>query len=381
MGYDWNSTLKLHIVSLKILGLWPHKLTYKFNLYAIWTFLLFTTFIICHCTFQAINLYLLRDDLSAVVGIFYILLIKILSFFKGYYLIKNTSLLNDVLQILEDDIFQPKNTSQEEMVKSNVGLWKIFRHALVFTYYGCNSFFAIYPLFDKTEERRLPFLAWYPYDSQASPAYEITYVYQVLAVVYNTSVHLHVDSLVCVFNMYAACQFEILTDNLKTFVKENENVVGENNRLLLKCVQHHKSILEYIQKCNVFFNWIVFFQFFVSSISIGITMYHLTLVVPLSNQFNSLILYWSAIVVQIFLYCFFGNEVQVTSDKLSYAAFESNWMELSVATKKMLIFFTMNLQKPVQLSALDLFYLTLDTFMRIMKTAWSYFAFLHQVGN
>jgi hypothetical protein len=73
--------------------------------------------------------------------------------------------------------------------------------------------------------------------------------------------------------------------------------------------------------------------------------------------------------------------------------------------KKNMIFFVMRCQKPVKMSALDLFYLTLDTFMRvsclikniklfgygvvsankfllqILRAAWSYFALLHQVSS
>ncbi|XP_063925960.1 odorant receptor Or1-like [Zophobas morio] len=245
-SYDWKSTLKLNIQSLKIMGLWPHNLTYKLNLYVMCTFFLYTSFIICHVFFQAINIYFMRDNLSAVVGIIYILLIKILSGFKGYYLIKNMGLLKQVLEILDDDIFRPKTPNQEEIIKSNVRFWKFVRMLYVSTCYGSNLFFGIYPLFDKSsEERRLPFLAWYPFDSKVSPFYEITYTYQMFAVVYNTSVHIHVDSLICVFNVYASCQFEILTDSLKNFGKESEKFAGENSTMLVKCIKHHKSILEY----------------------------------------------------------------------------------------------------------------------------------------
>jgi hypothetical protein len=81
---------------------------------------------------------------------------------------------------------------------------------------------------------------------------------------------------------------------------------------------------------NQFFNIIVFTQFFTSAISIGLTMFQLTVVsqpsnfskmlvqtglfkvAPLSTEFYSLLFYGSAIVVQIFMYCWFGNEVEVT---------------------------------------------------------------------
>jgi hypothetical protein len=48
-----------------------------------------------------------------------------------------------------------------------------------------------------------------------------------------------------------------------------------------------------------------------------------------------------------------------------YTVFESNWLDTSMEVKKNMIFFVMRCQKPVKMSALDLFYLSLDTFMRV----------------
>ncbi|RYA65258.1 hypothetical protein DD592_27925, partial [Enterobacter cloacae complex sp. 2DZ2F20B] len=69
-----------------------------------------------------------------------------------------------------------------------------------------------------------------------------------------------------------------------------------------------------------------------------------------------------------FVHTYYKYSERITlfqSSNLSYAVFESDWTDLSQDIKKKLLFFTMQL-KPVQISALNLFYLSLDTYMRVM---------------
>nr|XP_015838120.1 PREDICTED: odorant receptor Or2 [Tribolium castaneum] len=135
----------------------------------------------------------------------------------------------------------------------------------------------------------------------------------------------------------------------------------------------------FAKKCNNYLNWILFMQFFVSTISIGITMFQLTVVRPFSNEFYSLFTYISAIIGQIFMYCWYGNEVEVKSNKIPQAIFESGWTDFPLKTKKDLVFLLMKTREPIKVSAFNLFSLSLDTFMRILRTSWSYFALLNQV--
>ncbi|XP_044270070.1 odorant receptor Or2-like [Tribolium madens] len=108
-------------------------------------------------------------------------------------------------------------------------------------------------------------------------------------------------------------------------------------------------------------------------------MFQLTIVVPLSSEFYSFLFYANSIISQIFIYCWFGNEVQTKSDKISQAIFESGWTDFPLKTKKDLVFLLMRTREPIKVSAFNLFSLSLDTFMRILRTSWSYFALLHQV--
>lgn len=55
------------------------------------------------------------------------------------------------------------------------------------------------------------------------------------------------------------------------------------------------------------------------------------------------------------------------SDSLAYAAFESNWTTLPEKIKKKLIFLVMKCEKPLKISALTLFHLSIETFVKVIK--------------
>lgn len=70
-------------------------------------------------------------------------------------------------------------------------------------------------------------------------------------------------------------------------------------------------------------------------------------------------------ICEIFLIMNFGNEIMLTSDRLSYCVFESNWIDQPQATKKLLITFAELLKQPHEIVIGKLYPLTLETFRRV----------------
>ncbi|RZC39416.1 odorant receptor 46a, isoform B-like [Asbolus verrucosus] len=68
------------------------------------------------------------------------------------------------------------------------------------------------------------------------------------------------------------------------------------------------------------------------------------------------------------------------SSQIPYSAFESDWTGIPLEAKKNLIIFIIRTQKPIKMSAINLFSLSLATFTTILRTSWSYFAVLRRVN-
>ncbi|RZC18441.1 odorant receptor 49b-like [Asbolus verrucosus] len=122
--------------------------------------------------------------------------------------------------------------------------------------------------------------------------------------------NVNTDTLIAALMMYIATQCDILCDDLK-------NLCQDFDRKLINCVKHHRDIVRFANNSNKFFSMIVLGQFFTSTVVIALTMFQLTLVDPLSSASVSHLIYVTAITSQIFLYCWFGNEIEIKVCNLS----------------------------------------------------------------
>ena len=105
---------------------------------------------------------------------------------------------------------------------------------------ACNTFWIIYPILDGSPgEKRLPFLAWFPYDYKISPLYELTFVFEILTTNYVTLIHVNTDFIIFGLNVCAGCQFDMLSDNLRNLSNSSCNATKD----LVNCIIYHKQIL------------------------------------------------------------------------------------------------------------------------------------------
>ncbi|RZB39721.1 7tm 6 domain containing protein [Asbolus verrucosus] len=281
---DWNRVFRLNILLLKLTGVWPPgDGGFELNLYTVYAII---AFLLCHfgfIFFQAVNLYFIRNDLQAVTGTIFVLMTDIGASLKTYGLVKNMKTLKQLMVIANYDLFQPKNRHQKEMIQPNIKAWRTIVSTFGVFCSGWLILCSLFPILDKSsKDYRLPCLAWYPYDTNTSPQYELTYLYQAVAMNFLALVNVNIDALIAALNMYVGTQFDILCDDLRNLHKEETS--EEVNEKLIKCVHHHREILTFAEHANNFYNWLLFVQFFVGGMSIGLTMFQLTVVSSLNVQ-------------------------------------------------------------------------------------------------
>nr|QGW45386.1 odorant receptor 13 [Bradysia odoriphaga] len=81
-------------------------------------------------------------------------------------------------------------------------------------------------------------------------------------------------------------------------------------------------------------------------------------------------------VFELFMITYFGNEIMLCNSRLSYSLFESDWIEQPQLTQKCIIIFREYLKQPQVLVIGKLYPLTLESFTRILNSAYSLFNIL-----
>ncbi|RZC42780.1 7tm 6 domain containing protein, partial [Asbolus verrucosus] len=224
------------------------------------------------------------------------------------------------------------------------------------------------PLMNKSKQFQLPLPFWYPYDKKASPFYEITYVHQIISFFYTVIAVYNIDMLTSALMVFIGAQCDILCDDLRNLHGNRSNIFSEN---LKKSIKHHQEILIFAKSCNKYFSFILLGQFLASSVILSFTLYLLALDHNMDVRFFVHVVLVAFYMIQIFTYCWFGNEVEIKSNQIPHSIFESDWTRHSLKIKKDMMMLIVKSQKPIKLSALNLFYLSLDVYIKVKFINWS----------
>ncbi|KAJ3663389.1 hypothetical protein Zmor_007663 [Zophobas morio] len=380
--FDWHQKLKPLLFLFKIVGLWPKEQeVYSFNFYTLYTVLSFILFDLCHNFFQIVQLFLIPMDLEALAGTLFIS-VQVVAVVKVFAFITRMKMIKELMRKLNDDIFQPRTYEQRGRATAALQFWwRIYvgyQISLACTVVLWSSF----PLLDKSyKESRLPLPAWYPYDYTRSPFYEITYFYQSFSLAFLNVCNSNLDMFAVCLMIYIGAQCDILCDNLKLLRgSDSKGRYHHFNEELIKIIKEHKEILIFVTKFNIFVDKILLTQFVTTATSLSLCLFQLTLIPPLTSEFFSMISAVMSATFQIFLYCWYGNEIGAKSSKITYSAFESDWIGASSEAQRTLLIFVLRTHRQITIKTFNLFPLSLGTFMTIMRTAWSYFAVLRQVN-
>jgi odorant receptor len=85
--------------------------------------------------------------------------------------------------------------------------------------------------------------------------------------------------------------------------------------------------------------------------------------------------------LEIFLPCYFGNELSIASTKLSSALIGSKWFECDKKLKSTMKIFMENTKKEMKMSAFGVFIINLETFTTLINLTYSYYSVLKRIND
>ncbi|XP_018403370.1 PREDICTED: uncharacterized protein LOC108780233 [Cyphomyrmex costatus] len=206
--------------------------------------------------------------------------------------------------------------------------------------------------------RNLTYKAWIPFDYLSSAMYFVVYIHQLIAMSTSGIVNVAYESLLCGFLLHICCQFEILGHRLTKLTHDQNS--------LRDCVCHHNRIFEYAYTVNNMFAKIIAIQFTVSMLVVCSNLFRIAVVTDLVS-FIPLVMYTSAILVQIFMYCWFGNEVKLKSLQLINSIYNIEWLDLSNSNKKDILLVMRRAMTPIEFTSGYIITMNLESFVAVMN--------------
>ncbi|XP_046144666.1 uncharacterized protein LOC114872755 [Osmia bicornis bicornis] len=229
--------------------------------------------------------------------------------------------------------------------------------------------------------RTFPSFDWLPYSVTSIEVYMISLLYQTFSLIVCATTSVAIETMFAGLMIQARVQFEIFchrAQNVPIILME----VGKNNtskRNLRKkwhevrrnLVKYHQEIINFVHNLNITFQYIVLIQFLVSSTVLCLSIYQMSTLDLFSMDMVFSYSYLGSMLMEVYLYCWFGNEMTLKSNEVGDAIYQMDWTILPADILKDFLLIMTRSMKPVKISCGHIFILSVESFMSIIKLSYS----------
>ncbi|EFN73174.1 Odorant receptor 2a [Camponotus floridanus] len=329
------------------------SLVYGFTIHACGQIEYAVVFLIYEFTIlDAVEVIRTRDHIHELTeGLFLGLTFLTLSVKYANFLLRENK-VSELLDYLRIKMCQPKNSTEQLIMEEHNRKAKWSTVSFMMISFATGLGFMITPALGllTKNEHVLPLKSYIPYSVSNLFIYLATYLQQFITLFYGIMLNVSFDSLIYGFIIHTCAQIELmchrLTENLNCISSERKS---QTNVSIEECVRHHLLVK--------------------------------ILTRLLSFEFLSMLLYLSGMLLQLFYYCWYGNELELKSKGIATAIYSSDWTKVTPQDRKSLIFIMINSQKGIMFSYHGIFALSLNTFTWICRTSYSAYNLLQQASN
>ncbi|XP_043285613.1 uncharacterized protein [Venturia canescens] len=393
---------KMHILSLnftifKFLGLWRPLswLTgWKFVLYNCYTVIV-VLFVFTFVVSEFIELFCSFNSVEEFAqGSFVLLSMIAMSGKMAVLLIKRREIIaltNDLV----NDVCEPRNAVEIQIQarSKHNARWIASRYVVLFV--STAFLMVLQSIIMDIPERKLMFKGWLPYAYNSTQiVFLFTYFHQVVTASAGATVNSAFDTLfpgliilTCAQMNTLKHRFEAMPQIIKTRITASESNGDEDDekknreleaQLLTDCIRHHVRIFQLANTLNGIFGFVIFLQFSISTLVLCVSVYEVSRMKIFSIEFVPIIMYLASMLTQIFILCYYGNELSLQSMDICEAVYSMDWTSLSTGMNKSLIVIMLCSQRPITFICYNVISLSLVAFTRLIKLSYSVFNVISQ---
>ncbi|XP_071052073.1 odorant receptor 82a-like [Onthophagus taurus] len=394
---------KLQKIILKAMGISLYKNNgFLYKIYSILSLII----VVCFYTLiESYGMYVFFDDIDKLASLVSLGVTHILGAIKVFVLLKNKKKIQKTLENLEEGIFKPNKERgggyfEKELISNCIKITQ----KQSFAYYTPATivwaFVMIRPIVTKIKYEdykmwQTPGVPFSLFELKKSPDFELVSIFQGICLTIFSYIISSTDLLIVGFIAHMKTQLLMLRNAIKRVTLhaatlalkdgfgvdlEDPSTIPKNylKLALKKIVIYHQSIIKLAYDFEDQFNVLVLTVFLANTAILCFTMYHASLY-PITNE-RSLqdFAFIVTISTQVFLYCYWGNELALESEKVAWTCYESDFVGAGCSFQKSLVLIMNRSQKPILLTAGKFTNLSLMTFVGILRLSYSYYMVLRR---
>lgn len=214
------------------------------------------------------------------------------------------------------------------------------------------------------DEYELPFGYYVPFEWRNPRGYLVAWSYNVLAMSVCCLSNVCLDTTYCFFMFQIGLLYRFLNIRLRALQQAPEHEALPELRRIFR---FHQRLHCLTRQCQQLVSPYVAAQVTLSAFIICFSGYRLVQMGWQQNPglFLATLQFEAMMVLQIFLPCYYGNQLTINANQLTNSVFHTNWLEYSVKTRKELICYMEYLKRPVKVRAGIFFEIGLPIFMKV----------------
>ncbi|KAG7299344.1 hypothetical protein JYU34_016274 [Plutella xylostella] len=223
------------------------------------------------------------------------------------------------------------------------------------------------------------FSSWVPFNKNEYPGSWITIAWHVFVCAYGAGTMAAFDVSAMVMMVFFGGKIDLLRLRCQGIFGNMEKGLSdeETSEMFLRLHRAHVLLLRYSRMFNSMLSPVMFLYVVMCSLMLCASAFQLT---SARSATQKLLMaeYLVFGTVQLFMYCWHSNDVLYKSERVTLGPYESDWWKTSAKQQRSLLLLTGQLNKTIFFTAGPFTYLTLPTFITILKGAYSYYTLLRK---
>ncbi|XP_018343943.1 PREDICTED: odorant receptor 4-like [Trachymyrmex septentrionalis] len=208
-------------------------------------------------------------------------------------------------------------------------------------------------------------------DTRLSPVYEIVLALQCLSTIVVNNITIGACGLAAVFAMHASGQLNVVMLRLEELVIEQQDLLQLR---LANIVEHHLRTLRFLSHLEAIMSEICFVELIGCTFNLCMLGYY-TITEWHEESINTIITYimvLTAMMFNIFIFCFIGELVSNQCKKVGEVAYMTDWYQLPHKIVLGLILIILRSRIVTKITAGKIFHMSIQTFGVVIKTSVAY---------
>nr|WCC57544.1 odorant receptor 24.2 [Papilio memnon] len=361
------------------------------NFYRLFVAVYFFIFCIQHL----IRLYQ-ANNVSELVDTLYVLLTLFNSLGKLAIFNVRRTRIEHIAEVIKGPVFAPNNKQHEDlMVRNAREMKRLFRAYQAFVIFG-SIMWMTYPLMTRFLGEEVRFAMYWPFSTDRFPVFLFAVVYIAFMVQWVSLSTAAMDCIAVGFYMQAQLQLQMLRYNFMHVADTEDEIDGEINKLevkiykdmesprienlfhkrLVMCIKRQQLIVWLVDEIGSVFGSSMVLQFLVMAWIICMTVYKMIGLNVMSAEFVTMIVYLSVMLLQLFIFCYYGTQLKDESEGVNQSIYESDWPAVSPRLRRPLLIMMERCYRPIAPCIAYIVPMSLDTFISVVKFSYSLYTFL-----